>query len=235
LVLLLDADGTVDPDALAAAGINLDALLLACPITAEEAWSASIALARCGALDLLVTSLPALFAMPGPCPGTSPSRALSRLRLALRGRRTTVLVTNVPCPSRTGWQTIGGQAIAQAAALRIALEPNGPIIAPCGDVAGLRTTARVIKHHGVPHGALLPLEITGQGPRRAAELLTLGRHAGCVEEWQLGLTAEGRLLGRSRAQAIRRLEADPALAAHLEEAIRVAWTTQPLAATGSSG
>jgi recombination protein RecA len=234
VALLLDAEGTADPDALTAAGINLDTLTLACPITAQEAWSALAALARCGALDLLVASLPALAGLPGRFMGGLPPRALARLRLALRGRRTTVLVTNVPCPSRAGRQNAGGQAMAQAAALRVALEPGRPIIAPHGDIAGLRTTVRVVKHHGFAHSTALSLEIAAQGPRRAAELLSLGRRAGCVEEHPVGLVAGGHVLGRSPAHAIRCLEADPVLAARLEEAIRVAWTTQPLKATGSA-
>lgn len=225
LVLLLDGEGTTDPEALTSIGIDLDRLVLACPVTAQEAWSALVALARCGALDLLVTSLSALFSMPGQVSGGFSPRSLSRLRLALRGRCTTVLATNRPVPSHAGYRTAGGQAIAQAAALRIALEPLGPIIAPHGDVAGLRAAVRVVKHHGHAHGPPLPLEITARGPRRAAELLALGRLAGCVE---------GQILGRSPAQTVRHLEADPELATHLEAAIRTAWTVAPPRAAGSA-
>jgi len=235
LVLILDAAGTTDPDALTAAGIHLDALLLACPITAQEAWGTLVALAQCGALDLLVLSLPALRVLPGRFAGGPPARALARLRLALRGRSTTILVMNAPAPVWDAWGARGTQAavVAQAATLRIALAAQGPIIAPHGDVVALRATARVVKHHGMPLASLVPLEMTAQGPRRAAELLALGRLAGCVEEQPLGLSADGRLLGRSPGQAIRRLEADPGLAAALEEAIRGAWTALPRPAAGS--
>ncbi|HVA90153.1 MAG TPA: hypothetical protein VNL71_09950 [Chloroflexota bacterium] len=234
LALLLDAEGTTDPDALTAVGIHLDALVLACPITAAEAWGALEALARCGALDLLVTSLSALFSMPGQYSGGFPPRALSRLQLALRGRPTTVLATNIPISSRVRRQTIGGQAVAQAAALRIAFEPGGPIIAPHGDIAGLRTTARVVKYHGLPHGPPVTLEMTAHGPRRAAELFHLGRLTGCLSEQHWGLVADGQFLGRSPGQAMRRLEADPLLAAQLEEEIRAAWTASPRRVAGSA-
>jgi hypothetical protein len=62
----------------------------------------------------------------------------------------------------------------------------------------------------------------------------LGRLAGCVEERPLGLSVDGHILGRSPAQAIRRLEADAELALQLEEAIRAAWTSLPLQAAGSA-
>jgi hypothetical protein len=102
LVMLLDAEGTADPDALFAAGLDLHALILACPAGAQEAWSALIALVGSGALDLVAVALPALYALPGAPPGGSPPRALERLRPALRGRSTTVLVTNAPAVLRRG-------------------------------------------------------------------------------------------------------------------------------------
>src|SRR5438128_1436078 len=78
------------PDALAAAGVDLDALVLACPTTAREAWDVLVALGRCGALDLLVlASLPGVLALPRA--GWSMprlDRQLPRLATALRGRVT---------------------------------------------------------------------------------------------------------------------------------------------------
>src|SRR5919108_3011321 len=49
LALLVDADGAADPDALAAARVDLGTLVLACPTSAREAWDVLVALGRCGA------------------------------------------------------------------------------------------------------------------------------------------------------------------------------------------
>jgi len=104
-VLLVDADGAVDPDALCAAGVDLDRLVLACPTAAVEAWHILVSLARADALDLVVLlSLSGLLALPGDeghmTGGTRLARGLARLTMALQGSATTALLVNQPLPSR---------------------------------------------------------------------------------------------------------------------------------------
>jgi len=231
LVLLLDADGASDPDALGAAGVDVPSLMLACPTTADEAWHALVALAGCGALDLLlVTSLPGLTALPG-ADGLRLSRHwLPRLRLALRGRRTTVLVTNAPTSSRAGevqawdgWDTVGGAAVAQAATLRVALRPAGLRFGPHGDVVGLGATVKAVKHRGLPHGPPLSLELTEAGTHHALELVTLGLSVGLIARTGLGLAMDEALLGRTEQRAAMTVASDVALATTLEARIRRAW------------
>ncbi len=229
LALLLDADGASDPDALAAAGVDLSALTLACPTTAHEAWAALVALARCGALDLLlVTSLSGLLDLPGAGDLRLLRVWLPRLRLALRGRRTALLVTNAPLArddadrARAG-DTVGGAVVAQAASLRVALRPAGLRFDPHGDVVGLGATATVVKHHGLRRGPVLPLELTENGVNQARELIALGLLTGRITATRLGLVAEGIALGRTEIRAAATLVADPDLAAALEACIRRAW------------
>jgi recombination protein RecA len=231
LALLLDADGASDPDALAAAGVDLAALPLACPTTAQEAWPVLVALARSGALDLfLVTSLSGLLDLPGAGDLRLLRVWLPRLRLALRGRRTALLVTNAPL-ARDGadraraWDTVGGPVVAQAASLRVTLRPTGLHFGPHGDVVGLGATATVVKHHGLWRGPSLALELTDGGTSQARELVTLGLLTGRITDTRLGLVAEGIALGRTeiRAAATLATDPDPDLAAALEARIRRAW------------
>jgi len=254
LVLLLDADGASDPDALGAAGVDVAALMLAWPTTAEEAWHALMALARCGALDLLlVTSLPGLTALPGADGLRLVRHWLPRLRLALRGRRTALLVTNVPmsasarageADARGPWgtwgrgDTLGGEAVAQAATLRVALRPAGLRFGPHGDVVGLGAAVTAVKHRGLPHGPTLSLELTDAGTHRALELVTLARLTGCIARTGLGLTMGEALLGRTEQRAAATVAGDPALAAALEAGIRRAWrdtTARGIPADGAAG
>jgi hypothetical protein len=117
--------------------------------------------------------------------------------------------------------------------LRIALQPTGIRFTDYGDIAALRATAHVVKHHGMALGPALPLDITPGGPHRAAELIALGRLVGCVAETALGLVmgeripAEGGsqslLLGRTVGRAVAALERDPALAALVEAQVRASW------------
>jgi RecA/RadA recombinase len=238
LVLLVDADNAADPDALAAAGIDLAHLILSAPASAREAWDVLRVLCRCGALDLLlVTSLSGLLLLPGA--GWGPrylERRLDRLRAVLHGRRTALLVTNTPIaapPVSRGtalpprWETVGGRPLAQATAFRVALWPAGVRMTPYGDVGALAAHARVVKHHGQVVGPDLVLEITPLGPRRAAELIALGKACGCITHTRQGVTMPGRVLGRSAARAAAALEADPAATGALEVAVRAGWKGAP--------
>ncbi len=230
LALLLDADGASDPDALAAAGVDLKALTLACPTTAQEAWAVLVALARCGALDLLlVTSLSGLLDLPGAGDLRLLRVWLPRLRLALRGRRTALLITNAPLArddtdGARAWDTVGGAVVAQVTALRVALRPAGLRFGPHGDVVGLGATATVVKHHGLWRGPALALELANGGTNQARELVTLGLLTGRITATRLGLVAEGIALGRTEVRAAATLAADPDLAAALEARIRRTWS-----------
>ena len=230
VALLVDADGANDPDALDAAEVDLERLVLACPTTAAEGWAILVALARCGALDLVVLlSFPGLLLLPDA--GWSPGRrlrGLARLAIALHGSPTVVLLTNhplAPHPARDpdSWETVGGQAMAQAARLRVALRQAGVRFTPYGDVEALRTVATVVKHHGIAHGDPVTLEIGPSGPSRAAELVALGRRATILQQTPLGLALDERVLGRTDIRAAAFLQAHPETAARLEGRIRASW------------
>jgi len=236
LALLVDADNAADPDALRAAGVDLTCLLLAYPAGANAAWDVLGALARCGALDLLtLTSLNGLLILPGAgWASGSLERRLTRLATALRGRRTALLMTNLPLPLPEGTDaatlataapraTVGGAAVARVAALRIALAPSGVRFTPYGDVASLCSTATAVRRHASPCAGAVALEIAPGGPRRAAELIALAEACGCVAHTPLGLLAGGAVLGRTADRAAATLEADPMLAATLEAAVRAVW------------
>ena len=236
LALLVDADNAADPDALRATGVDLTRLLLAYPASAAAAWDVLGALARCGALDLLaLTSLNGLLILPsaGWASG-SLERRLARLAAALRGRRTALLMTNLPLPLPQGVNTaplgsvsiratVGGAAVVRVAALRIALAPAGVRFTPYGDVASLCSTATAVKRHGNPCGGAVALEVGPGGPRRAIELIALAEACGCVAHTPLGLLAAGTVLGRTAERAAAALEADPTLAAALEADVRAIW------------
>lgn len=237
LVLLIDAAGTTDGDALTQVGVRLDDLALACPGCAAEAWEILLALCRADALDLILAPLPDLLALRGVGAARyRPERVLPRLALTLRGRQTALLLTNRPAFLWTdtsaepdAWPTRGGAAIARAAALRLALRPAGVRVTPYGDVAALRACAQVVHRRGHPPGSLgdpVPLEVAASGPCRAAELLALGLRLGCLEQTAVGLVLDRQVLGHTETRAQAALEAEPALAAALDTRIRAAWAAR---------
>lgn len=67
LAALIDAEGSADGDALAACGVDLDELLLARPVSAQDTLLMLTILARCGGLDALgLASIAALRDLPPP-------------------------------------------------------------------------------------------------------------------------------------------------------------------------
>jgi len=239
--LLVDADNAGDFDALAAASVNLDALVLACPTTAAEAWHILTAVSAADALDLVVLfSLSALLGFPDSGWGAHRlPQHLTRLVTTLRHSRTAVLLTNHPIPASwvatqeaasglgCPWRTAGGDAIAQAARLRIALEPAGVRMTAWGDLAAVRAVATVVKHRGQAHAPRLPLEIGLAGPDRCAELVALGLSTDCLHETALGLALDDAVPERSAERAAVALAAQPDLADALERRIRAAWGATP--------
>lgn len=238
LVALIDAEGSVDAEALQACGVNLDTLLLAQPASAADALLLLTILTRCGGLDAL-----GLLSIAGlrdllPDRDAIPDERIARrdlARLLTRGLRvltaslgdspTAVLVTNELLPGwRDSYRTMGGMALRHFAALRIAVEPRQPIASEQGDFLGLTAGLTVVKHkQGRPGGQTLINILTTRGLDRPTELLTLGLASGPIERHSLGLLFGQELLGRNERGATRRLTAEPALAARLEAAIMASY------------
>lgn len=237
LSVLVDAEASLDLEALAGFSIDVEKLVLVCPTTAVEAWTILTRLARSGALDLLlVASLPSLVALPyrgwGQRADTflTIGRRLARLARALQGRPTAVLLVNHPLPSYDDrrppddrLESVGGPGVSQHAAVRVALHGAQLCLADCGTIGHLHVWATVLKHHGLPRSPALPLAITPCGLRRAYELVELSRLAGCLGQTPLGLTFGEHVLGRSVARAAQTLERDSALACTIETHLRAAW------------
>jgi len=227
LTLLVDAGMTTDPDSLAAVGIDLERLVLACPVTAPDAWSILEAVGRSDSVDLIVAFLLGLTNAPGATPAVL-HWGLTRLAAALRGGGTAVLLVSTPVgrrdlgapPQLHAVRTIGGAAITQAAALRILLTPDTPRLTPYGAIAALRAAAAVVKHHGLPRGPIVSLEMTEQGVHRALDYVTLGMRVGVISETRLGLVFEGCVLGRTPLMAAATLGRTPALAEDIDRRIR---------------
>jgi recA bacterial DNA recombination protein len=223
LVVLVDAAGTADPEALTAAGIDLARLTLVYPATVAQAQAVIEVLCRCGALDLLViNSVSSLFLLPALSYTQGTDRLLARWQGALRARRTSMLLVNDPVSSDP-WRTVGDPGLAQATTLRVAYSARGIRCAAHDGVAELLTLARVIKHRGRPWEPVIELVVGATGPDRGRELCSLARQCGCFTKTPLGLAVDGVVLGRSEDRAARALNGDERLTSLLETQVRHAW------------
>jgi recombination protein RecA len=241
IVALIDAEGTVDAEALVACGVDLADLLLAHPASAPDALLILTILARCRALDLLgLSSVPALRDLPGgqvrgslhgELAARDAARLLTRglrvLAVALKDSPTAVLLTNhlLPAaPDQPAYRSLGGLALRHHAALRIAVTPLALLPDGAGGYRALRVGLTVAKHKlGTPGGTGTIEVRLGGAIDRAAELIALGRAVGLVQDGPGGLTWGATILGHDEAHARRALHNDAALAAALHDAIRAAY------------
>ena len=239
LVALVDAEDGADGASLAAAGCDLDTLLVVTPTSARDALLVAIILARCGGLDLLgFASLAALRDLP---PGTRHPRpvehaALETAGLLTRGLRvltaamkdspTALVATNraqPDAPDAPPHRSTGGLALRHFAALRVAVTP---LAAVPGIDGGLRVRLTVVKHKlGVGGGRAEVDLVPDGGLDRAEELARLALAAGLLVPGPYGVAYAGTSLGGTPAAIRRRLAADPVLA----DGIRAALLALPSA------
>jgi recombination protein RecA len=238
LAALIDGEGTADPLAMRACGVDLDDLILASPRDAVEALEMIEILVRCRALDAVVAS-----ALPTVRPGLL-AVGLRRLNTWLKDTPTALVCVagRWGRAGRAGTRTVGQSplaspslqlpaphALAFFASLIVEFQQLRPVFGPGGDVLGLRVRAIVVKNRLAAPGGLAELEmLRGHGLHRAAEVLELGLALGVVERCSQGLiwwspTGSPLFLGRGLVAAQTELESDPDLMAALVAAVKERW------------
>jgi recombination protein RecA len=243
LVALIDAEGSVDAESLAACGVVLDDLLLAHPASASDAMLLLTILARCKGLDLLgLSSVPALRDLPAGNVRAAAEHSLAAHdvgRLMARGLRvlaaslgdspTAIVVTNEPALLPIGHEdgtlgrSLGGRALGHYALLRVLVEPQCRLLDAGGGTVGHRVALTIAKSKVGRVGGRVEVDVlAASGVDAAGELLRLGLVAGVVVRHPLGFLYGDDLLGHSEGKALRRLRDDPALADALRLAILAA-------------
>lgn len=241
IVALIDAEGTVDPEALIACGMDVADLLLAHPASAPDALLMLTILARCHAFDALgLVSIPALRDLPagqvrgnlhGELAALDAARLLTRglrvLAVALKDSPTAVILTNellAPFAEHPPYHSLGGLALRHHAALRIAVMPRALLPDGAGGYRALRVGLTVVKHKVGTPGGTAEIEVRLGGTLdRAAEVLHIGRAVGLVASGPTGLAWGETNLGRDETRARQFLHAHADLARALHDAIRTAY------------
>jgi recombination protein RecA len=236
IAALIDAEGSADAESLLAAGVALDALLVAQPVSAADALLILTILADCRGFDLVaLCAIPALrhlaadrlrtaddHTVAAPDLGRLLARGLRVLTVALRESPTAIAVVNEPLPPADAdrLRSSGGLALAHFAALRLAIAPLAALPAPFGEVPGLRVAVEVEKNKLGAPGGRVELDLwAGRGLDQAAELLRLGLEAGALARDWRGYRLGGLPLGHRPADAAATLLGDPALASRVRAAI----------------
>jgi len=236
VVAFIDAEHALDPVYARACGLNLDDLLLSQPDTGEQALDIADMLVRSGAIDVFVVDSVAALVPRAELEGEMGdshvglqarlmSKALRKLAGSISQTKTCGIFIN-QIREKIGVMfgnpevTPGGRALKFWASVRIELRRVESLKSGT-DVIGAKTRARVLKNKVAPPFRLAEMDIIyGKGISRASGLLDLGLQMDLISKSGAYFNYGDTRLGQGRENAREALEADPELAAEIEERIR---------------
>ena len=235
-VAFVDAEHALDPVYAAALGVDTDNLLVSQPDTGEQALEITEALARSGAIDVIVVDSVAALVPPAEIEGEMGdsyvglharlmSQALRKLTGAI-GKTNTIVIFINQLREKVGVMygnpevTTGGRALKFYASVRIDVRriealKNG------SEVVGSRTRAKVVKNKVAPPFREAEFDIMyGEGIAHEGELIDLGVKLDLVQKAGSWFSMGETRIGQGRDAAKKYLQENPDVAAKLEADIR---------------
>ena len=232
----IDVEHALDPVYMQNLGVDLDALLVSQPDTGEQALEIAEALARSGAIDVIVIESVAAMTTRAEIEGEmGDSHVGMQARLMSQGLRklTSVLSkSNTVCifinqlREKIGVMygnpevTPGGRALKFYASVRLDVRriealKNG------SEVYGGRTRVRVVKNKVAPPFREAEFDmIYGQGISKYSEILDLAVKLDIVQKSGAWFYYDNTRLGQGRDNVRKMLEQDPALCDRIEKQVR---------------
>ena len=239
----IDAEHALDPVYAKALGVDIDSLLVAQPDTGEDALSIAEALARSGALDIIVVDSVAALVPRAEIEGEMGdshvglharlmSQALRKLTAVVAKSNTLVIFINqlrekVGVIYGNPEVTTGGRALKFYASVRIDVRRIDPIIGPGVEFVGSRTRAKVVKNKVSPPFKEAVFDIMyGTGISKVGELVDLGVEYGVLQKSGAWFSYGETRLGQGRENVKLLFEREKELAAEIEAKIFAAVKKQ---------
>jgi recombination protein RecA len=227
LVAIIDGDCALHLNYCHAVGVDMCTLFVTRPNTCEEAMDTATALARSGAVGLIIIdSLTALMPQKernyrlGEAPLGLQSSVLSRqlrtLTRIIEKSHTTVIITNQTRQQiRRGLpdtrRVPGGISTKFYAAIRLQLE-RLPTWNPDHEIRGASTAVRILKNRYVrPLAGCTLLLHYGRGFSSAADLVHLGMSHGVIRRQHTEFYLGNVSLGANHSQAVEHIHRQPGL------------------------
>ena len=232
----IDAEHALDPVYAKKLGVNIDELLVSQPDTGEQALEICDALARSGAVDVIVVDSVAALTPKAEIEGEMgdshmglQARMLSQAMRKLTGN---LKQSNCMCifinqiRMKIGVMfgnpetTTGGNALKFYASVRLDIRRTGAI-KEGEEVVGNETRIKVVKNKiAAPFKEANTQIMYGQGFNREGELIDLGVKHKMVEKSGAWYSYNGDKIGQGKANACKYLKENPEIAKTLDNKLR---------------
>jgi recombination protein RecA len=232
----IDAEHALDPVYAGALGVDLDRLLVSQPDCGEQALEITEALARSGAVDIIVIDSVAALVPRSELEGNMGqssvgvqarlmSQALRKLSGVVSKSGCTVIFIN-QLRQKIGVMygnpevTTGGVALKFYASVRIDIR-RADAIKQGGEIIGNHTRCKVVKNKVAPPFKQAEFDILyGRGISKESEIVELATQLGILDKSGSWFSYDGQRLGQGK-EAVRKLfESDKALSDEIEAKIR---------------
>ena len=241
----IDAEHALDPRYAKKLGVNINELLVSQPDCGEDALSIAEALARSGAIDIIVIdSVAALVPrqeIDGDM-GTShvglQARLMSQAMRKLSGvvaKNNCVVVFINQLRDKVGVVygspevTSGGNALKYYASVRIDVRKKEALKQSGGDVYGNHVKCKVVKNKVAPPFRCAEFDILfGKGVSKASELIEIGEKLGIIKKSGSWFSYGEDRIGQGKDNTRKFLETHPEIADEIEAKVRAAASPELL-------
>ena len=234
----IDAEHALDPVYSKALGVDVDSLLVSQPDNGEDALSITEALARSGALDIIVVDSVAALVPRAEIEGDMGdshvglharlmSQALRKLTSVVAKSNTLVIFINqlrekVGVVYGNPEVTTGGRALKFYSSIRIDVRKTEQLKAPGNEFVGARTRAKIVKNKVSPPFKDAEFDIMyGTGISKVGEIVDLGVKFEIINKSGAWFSYGETRLGQGRDNVKLLFQREKALADEIENKIRL--------------
>ena len=233
----IDAEHALDPRYAKKLGVNINDLLVSQPDCGEDALSIAEALARSGALDVIVIDSVAALVPRQEIDGDMGashvglqarlmSQAMRKLSGIISKNNCVVVFINqlrdkVGVMSGSPEVTSGGNALKYYASVRIDVRKKEPLKLANGEIYGNHVKVKVVKNKVSSPFRTAEFDILfGKGISKNSELLELGEKLDIIKKSGSWFSYNGDRIGQGKDNARKFLDLNPDVAAEIEAKVR---------------
>lgn len=236
----IDAEHALDPAYAAKLGVNVNELLISQPDSGEEALNIAEALARSGAIDVIIIDSVAALVPKAELEGDigdasiglqarMMSQALRKLTASLSKSNTCMIFINqirekIGVMYGNPETTTGGRALKFYSSIRLDIRRTGGIKNGESAEVGNRVRVKVVKNKLAPPFQVAEFDIMfNEGISRTGAVIDLASDYGIIDKKGAWFSYKGARLGQGREMVRDELRKNPKLLEELEDLVTKAY------------